>query len=165
MKEIWKPIKGYETLYKVSNLGNVKSIYYNRKGIEYLVAQDLRRGYLRVALIKNGIRKYYSVHRLVAEAFIPNPNNLPCINHKDENKQNNKMDNLEWCTHSYNKMYSAHKSIVQLAFDGTIIKKWNSIKDASITLSLPNSHITSVCKGYRNSCGGFKWKYMEDIYE
>lgn len=103
MKEIWKDIKNYEGLYKISNLGNVKSLKTN-KNLYY----SKSRNYLRVSLNKNGIRKGYFIHRLVAQAFIPNPNNYPCVNHKDCNGNNNKVNNLEWCTYKQNNSYKNH---------------------------------------------------------
>lgn len=105
MKEIWKDVVGYEGLYKVSNLGNVKSIRTNK----LLCFSISNKRYFRVGLCKNGKRKWSAIHRLVAEAFIPNPNNFPCVNHKDCNKQNNKLTNLEWCSYSYNNLYKNHQ--------------------------------------------------------
>ncbi len=90
-KEIYKDIKGYEGEYKVSNCGNV----YSCKRNIILKPSTTKNGYLRVSLCQNGIKKYFSIHRLVAEAFIPNPNNLPQVNHIDENKKNNNASNLE----------------------------------------------------------------------
>ena len=101
--EIWKDIKGYEGLYQISNLGNVKSLKTN-KNLYY----SKSRNYLRVSLNKNGIRKGCSIHRLVAQTFIPNPNNYPCVNHKDCNGNNNKVNNLEWCTYKQNNSYKNH---------------------------------------------------------
>lgn len=111
--EIWKDIKGYEGYYQVSNFGRVKSIerdipHGNR--IIHLHSKILKNrydagGYIRISLCKNGVQKSFALHRLVAEHFIPNPNNLPQINHKDENKENNNVDNLEWCTPKYNTNY------------------------------------------------------------
>ena len=104
MEEIWKDVKGYEGLYKISNFGRVWSI--RRK----LFLKPVDKPYLRVRLYSiDGTNKMFSVHRLVAEAFIPNPDNLPCINHKDENKMNNCIDNLEWCTAKYNSNYGTAK--------------------------------------------------------
>ena len=104
MEEIWKDVKGYEGLYQVSNLGNVKSI---RKNIIKKPSR-LPKGYLQMRLSKNGKNKYISIHRLVAQAFIPNINNYPCVNHKDCNPQNNKVNNLEWCTYKENNSYKNH---------------------------------------------------------
>ncbi|WP_343342471.1 NUMOD4 domain-containing protein [Terrisporobacter petrolearius] len=95
---VWKDIKGYEGLYQVSNFGQV----YSLKRKKYIKAYVDKDGYLRVGLSKNGKQKGYIVHRLVATAYIPNPNNYPMINHRDETRQNNKVSNLEWCTCTYN---------------------------------------------------------------
>lgn len=107
--ELWKDIKGYEGVYQISNLGNIKSLkrkthIQNATRIkkEKILKLQLRNGYYVINLCKNGCRKAYSVHRLVAETFIPNPNNLPYINHIDFNTQNNSVDNLEWCTQKDN---------------------------------------------------------------
>ena len=113
MKEIWKDILGYEGYYQVSNFGNVKSMdrIVERKNngtgnlplkSRILSLNTYPRGYKRVTLRKNNISKSFFVHRLVAEAFIPNPNNYPYVNHKDENPSNNHFDNLEWCINEYN---------------------------------------------------------------
>lgn len=109
MEEIWKDIEGYEGLYQISNLGRIKSLgnksnHKNEKIIS--ISSKSFSGYWVIGLCKNGKRKGYIVHRLVAKAFIPNPNNYPQINHKDENKLNNWVDNLEWCTQSYNAKYN-----------------------------------------------------------
>lgn len=110
MIEEWKNITGYEGLYQVSNLGRVKSLNYKGNGTEWILKGYVKKdGYEVVTLMKDGIRKYCRVHRLVALAFLPNPDNLPQINHKDEDKLNNCADNLEWCTGSYNTKYSSYK--------------------------------------------------------
>lgn len=104
--EQWKPIEGYEGLYEVSSLGSVKSLNYNRTGKERILkSQNNGKGYLLVALCRDGKRKFFQIHRLVATAFIPNPNNYPHINHKDENPLNNIVNNLEWCDAKYNANY------------------------------------------------------------
>ena len=114
MNEIWKDIKGYEGIYQVSNLGRVKALertwYSGRNGctkrtkpehiMKYRLAKNT--GYCLLKLVKNGVEKHVFVHRLVAETFIPNPNNLPEVNHIDGNKENNCVDNLEWCTEKEN---------------------------------------------------------------
>lgn len=107
MEEIWKDIKGYEGLYQVSNLGNVKSLKTNKN--LYYTRSGRNKDYLRVLLAKNKKRKMFSIHRVVAEHFIPNPNNYPCVNHKDECKSNNIWTNLEWCSEKYNANYGTKK--------------------------------------------------------
>lgn len=104
MNEIWKDIGGYEGLYQVSNLGRVKRIYANR---ERIVNGTIYFGYRYVVLSKDGVKVSKRVHRLVAEAFLPNPNNYEVVHHRDQNRQNNCVDNLEWCTIAHN---NAHRS-------------------------------------------------------
>ena len=113
--ETWKPVVGFEGYYEVSDRGRVRSVdrLVNRRGGtkslrrgRMLKLSSYSNGYLKVSLAKEGKQTYHLVHRLVASAFIPNPNNYPCVNHIDENKKNNKAVNLEWCTHSYNHLYS-----------------------------------------------------------
>ena len=112
--EEWRSIPGYEGLYEVSNLGRVKSLeisYTRKNGIMdhkpemILSPKNNGTGYFIVCLYKNKTHKYYLIHRLVALTFIPNPDNLPCVNHLDEDKTNNRVDNLEWCDHKYNSNY------------------------------------------------------------
>ena len=107
--EEWKSIPGYEGLYEVSNLGRVRSVEkcdrFNRKILSKILKPNYVSGYLRVGMYKNKTFKYYLIHRLVAQAFLPNPDNLPQVNHKDEDKSNNRVDNLEWCDRSYNMNY------------------------------------------------------------
>lgn len=104
MEEIWKEIKKLDGKYEVSNFGNIR----NTKTKSIRKPSKAGKGYLRINVIVNGKRKYYYIHRLVAEAFIPNPKNLPLVNHKDENKNNNFVDNLEWCDNDYNINYKNH---------------------------------------------------------
>lgn len=107
--EEWKEVPGYEGLYEVSNTGNVRSLIKNK-----IIKGFINRcGYRLVGLTKNGIFKRFQVHRLVAQAFIPNPDNLPQINHKDENPSNNMVDNLEWCDATYNINYGARTDRVK----------------------------------------------------
>lgn len=166
MKEEWREVPGYEGLYLVSNLGNV----YSNKSNKMLRNSFGKRGYLVVGLCLNGTRKTKKVHRLVADAFIPNKNNLPLVNHKDECKTNNNVDNLEWCDSRYNNTYGtrverARKSIVkrviQYSPDGIFVAKWESITQASETLHIYTSSITECCKGKRKTAGGYVWKYGE----
>ena len=110
MKEIWKDIEGYEGRYQVSNFGNVKSLNYKHTGEEKIMQSCKDKiGYLHIKLFMNGKPKMYKVHRLVAQAFIPNSNNYPQVNHKDENKINNNVNNLEWCTAKYNSNFGTRK--------------------------------------------------------
>lgn len=104
-KEIFKDVKDFEGFYKVSNKGKVYSVKRN----ELLTPAIGNNRYYKVVLCKNGIKINKSVHRLVAEAFLPNPNSLPVINHKDENRLNNNVENLEWCTYEYNTNYGTHR--------------------------------------------------------
>ncbi|MBN9647722.1 NUMOD4 motif-containing HNH endonuclease [Terrisporobacter glycolicus] len=104
--ELWKGIEGFEALYMVSTDGRIKSLNYNKTGRKKNMAlNNHKRGYKHIVLCKNGKHKPFQVHRLVAQAFIPNPNNYPCVNHKDQNPSNNNVSNLEWCTHKYNNSY------------------------------------------------------------
>ena len=101
--EIWKDIPGYEGLYEVSNKGRVRSFHYGKERIMKLISNSV--GYYKISLFKGGLYKRMYVHRLVAQAFIPNPDELKEVNHKDENPGNNSVDNLEWCDHKYNMKY------------------------------------------------------------
>ena len=121
MEEIWKDIPNYEGLYQISNLGRVKS--FPRKGTHTKKERILKfaksnKNYLIAMLTKHNKRKAKSVHRLVAEAFIPNPNNFPQVNHKDENRHNNCVDNLEWCTNHYNCNYGNRSVKLSIALKG-----------------------------------------------
>ena len=122
--EIWKDIEGYEGLYQISNKGRVKSLGNNKNRKEKILScKPNNKGYLRVNLYKNGKKKHFSVHRLVAIAFIPNPNNLLEVNHKDENKENNHVKNLEWCTSEYNNNYGTHNERSSISRKGKKHKK------------------------------------------
>lgn len=171
-------IPGYEGLYMVSNLGRVKSLNYNHTGKErLLILRTADNGYLKVDLHKNGIQKRFSVHRLVAMAFIPNPDNLPCVNHKDEDKTNNCVENLEWCTRKYNANYGTakqrwgeklSKKVAQYApdFPCELIKVWNSETEAARELrkqgvKINKCNISDVLNGRQKTAGGFGWGYWE----
>ena len=169
LAETWKKIPNYD-IYFVSNKGRVKSV---RNGKETYIFQSKNdRGYLYVSLYKNNIRKNYRVHRLVAEAFLPNQNHFLEVNHIDENKANNNVENLEWCTHKYNSSYGTRTSRIipktiektrtpvdQYDLDGNLIKEWYSMNEASRTLNLIQQNISKCCHGKRNTVGGFKWKF------
>ena len=173
MEEIWKDIKNFEGLYQVSNLGNVKSLNWRKTGKPrnlYLKPQN--KGYLQVELVKNGERKSFVVHRLVAEAFLPNPLNLPQINHKDEVKTNNSSENLEWCTTNYNVRYSMelhpnrkHKGekyntpVQQLTLDGNVVKTWRCSRVIFLETGMSDWSISECCRGNRKTAYGYKWQY------
>lgn len=168
MEEIWKDIDGYEGLYQVSNVGRVRSL---RRNI-ILKSKIERNGYERVRLSVNNIPKDYSVHRLVANAFIPNPNNYPIVNHKDENRTNNCVENLEWCTQEYNVNYgtgiakrvkSQSKKVLQFKPDGTFVKEWESTMDVQRNLGFCQSHIVQVCNGKRKIAYSYIWRYKKEM--
>lgn len=158
--EMWKSLK-YNEKYLISSEGKIKSLYTNKLIKPFI----MEKGYVEVSLWINNKRKTYRVHRLVAETFIPNPDKLPEINHKDENKQNNSVDNLEWCTSKYNHDYGSRnskmkKKICQLDKKDHLIKIWDGIVDIEKELKIFGSNITTVCKGRRKTYKGYKWKYL-----
>lgn len=174
-QEIWKPIKGYEGHYEVSNMGRVRSYKNNKYGLS-TIPKDLKPtkmkiGYLFVTLSKDGKHKMKKIHRLVAEAFIPNPEGLPCVNHRDEVKTNNTISNLEWCTQKYNLEYSniyekaigtnisQRKIILQLTKDGDFIREFESIIEAYRQTGVNYQNISACCNGKRKSAGGYVWKF------
>lgn len=178
-KEIWKPIKGYEGYYEVSNLGRVRSVerIVERKDGSIrrykgkILSPCFPHGYAHVNLARNGKYKSVKVHRLVAESFIPNPNNYSEINHKNEIKDDNRVSNLEWCSRKYNCNYgnraskfiqSKSKEIVQLTLEGDYISKYKSIKEASEVLH--NSSIGNALRGNYIQAAGYCWVY-KDEYE
>ena len=119
MKETWKPIKNYEGLYEVSNKGQVRSLNYKRTGeIKILKLRVDKYGYLQVHLSKNGKHYAKSIHRLVAQTFIPNPNNYSQVNHKDEKRDNNNVENLEWCNCKYNNNYGNRNKKISESISG-----------------------------------------------
>lgn len=185
--EVWKPVVGYEGLYEVSSFGRVRSIdrittnslgrKYFSKGVILKWALN-RGGYPIVGLSLHG--KYYSrtIHRLVAEAFIGNPNNLPSINHKDEDKTNNKVENLEFCTVKYNNNYGNHntkqsatrradpnltKSVLKLSLTGEILKKYSCVRDV-ITDGYKERTVGQVCRFERYSAYGYLWIFSSDCH-
>lgn len=176
IKEIWKDIKGYEGLYQVSNLGNVKSlniIIFDKLGRKHIKKSKILKqrmdkyGYKYVQLHKNGNTKHKLVHRLVAENFILNTNNLLQVNHKNEIKTDNNVENLEWCTNKYNLNYGNRnkkiskiksKKIRQLDKKGNLIKIWINSLEASKKLNINSGNIRSCCRGMLKTAGGYKWE-------
>lgn len=193
MEEIWKDIEGYKGLYQVSNLGQVRSLnYHMQKGNIKIMKQQKVRGYLVVEIHNKNRgkskRTIYYIHRLVAQAFIPNPNNYPEVNHKDERPENNfvyvneggtvniEKSNLEWCTEKYNNNYGTrlsraletkkingkrNKPVNQYDMDGNLIKRWESGTIAAEELGLCQGSISRCCLKQRNSYNGFIWRYAD----
>lgn len=186
MEEIWKPINGYEGLYEVSNMGRVKSLpktveqYYGYKitNERMLKQSPDRKGYMMAWLYKNKKRKTMKVYRLVANAFIPNPESKPQIDHINAINTDNRACNLRWCTGKENfhnpisyrrnseskfgrKNHNA-KSVVQLSLDGIPIRIWDCINDVKRELGFHHSHISQCCSGKRNVAYGFIWKYADN---
>lgn len=170
MTEIWKDIPGYEGHYKVSNLGRVKSIKYNKEKILTPYKEVKRFGYLSVYLRTPGNKKTMKVHRLVALAFIPNPNNLPEINHRDENKENNCVDNLEWCTSKYNANYGTKLTrlskilgmkVAQYSKNGELINTFDSQQEAASKTRCIQTCISDCINGKIKTHRGFIWKKIE----
>jgi len=183
--EEWSPISGYEGLYEVGNFGHVRGVdrqvcdkdarHISTRQIKGRIlkpsSNGSKQGYLFVYLCKDGTPKRFYIHRLVARAFIPNPLNLPYINHKDENPKNNSADNLEWCTQVYNINYGQRAQkysksrmipILQISIDGRTVTEWESAKTAGSALGFHAGTLTNACRGKIKSYKGFIWKYKYD---
>ena len=183
--EIWRKIEGWDDAYEISNYGRVKSCYrlvkqkngrirpYKEKIMKCFLTPL---NYVRLNLEKDGFKKKFFVHQLVAKAFIDNPLNYTQINHKDENPQNNIVDNLEWCDAKYNLNYGTRierliktstnnpknsKPVLQYTFDGKLIKEYPSIME---TRRLYGSHVSEVCKHKCMSVFGYYWTYKDDDF-
>ncbi|MGL5690294.1 MAG: NUMOD4 domain-containing protein [Bacteroidales bacterium] len=162
---MWKDVVGYEGNYKVSNFGEVYSLISNKM----MKLSEDRYGYLYVELSKNGMRKKHKIHRLVSFAFLKVEETKDSINHKDENKKNNRVDNLEWCNVMYNNHYNnrykiLEKEINQFSISGEFIKKWDSAKKASEKLNIPSTHITKNCKRKSKTTHGFVFRYINEEF-
>lgn len=185
MQEIWKDIPNYQGFYQISNFGNVKSLCFGARNIKKSNKQKLLKsspsncGYYKVELYKDGKSKMFYVHRLVANAFIPNPDNKPQVNHIDGNKANNSVSNLEWCTHSENqrhaismglrksspmldrkgKLSPLRKPILQYTKDGVFVKEWDCISDVARYFNCGVCNIIRSLKNESQTSCGYKWKY------
>ena len=168
MEEIWKDKKDYEGHYQVSNCGRVKSIKFGKEKI--LKTNVDKDGYLQVTLCKNNIKKVYKVQRLVAEAFIDNPDNLPQVNHKDEDKTNNNVDNLEWCDRLYNVRYGTgierrskkrSKPVLQYTLDGEFVREWPSICECGRN-GYSQVDVSECCRGKRKYHKDCIWRYKNE---
>lgn len=173
--EIWKDIPSYEGLYQASNYGNIKRLHKDYRCKPYKILKPQKSGnYYTVTLSKNGISVQYTVHYLIAKTFILNVENKSQINHKDGNKLNNNVDNLEWCTQSENTIHAYNtglmenvikstksrlsKPVSQFTKDGNFIKSYKSVADAS---NITGIHYSSICRSCKTHllAGGYKWKY------
>ncbi len=191
MEEIWKDIHGYEGLYQVSNLGRVKSLPRGKQWPYRQTHNNIRKpklnknGYLCVNLSKENNVQWFNVHRLVAMTFLPNPDNLPFVNHKDETRTNNCIENLEWCTHEYNCAYGTARerqrksraanpkdkavrrivgdklsiAVNMLSPNGAFIKSFKSITEASDSMGIDKGAIIAWCKGKRTKSRKYRFEY------
>lgn len=183
--EIWKDIKGYEGLYQVSNMGRVKTLNYNHTGMERVLKESpARGGYKKVILCRENKCKTYQTHRLVAEAFIPNPEGKPCTDHINTIRTDNRVENLRWVTRKENQnnplslehMTEAQKlrgnryckfgkdhpmsiPIIQLSNKGNFIREWDCRASVERELGIHSANIWKVLKGERHTAGGYRWMY------
>jgi hypothetical protein len=169
--EIWKDVKGYEGLYQVSNTGRLKRVAHERADKKHMLKERIARlsvdkdGYFYVKLRKDGAKRQLFIHRLVAEAFLDNPKSLPAINHKDGIKQNNTVENLEFCTFSYNTQHAYKNGLikhfvrkVRCIETGEI---FNSLREVTEKTGISYKHIPCCCRGRRKTVGGYRWEYVE----
>ena len=180
MQEIWKDIEGYEGLYQVSNTGVVRSldryVPHKKFGQKYceghiMATHIINSGYVRVNLCKGNRYKSFSVHRLVALAFIENPKGLPEVNHIDENKENNNVNNLEWVTKEQNEKHGTKKvrgaekkkiKVLQYSVDGKFLKEWASATDAEMCIAGKFTGGISHCaNGQTKTSYGYIWRFKE----
>lgn len=165
MNEIWRPIKGFETLYEVSNKGRIRSLCGRYGNLRIVKLGHGSRGYMNVCLCDHGKQTTRNVHRIVAETFIPNPDNLPCVNHKDEDKTNNDVSNLEWCSYYYNNTYGDRltKSAIKRGKPVKCVETgetYASGRAAQRATGIKQGDISNCCNGKRITAGGFHWEFV-----
>lgn len=168
-KEIWKDIEGFEGKYQISSMGRVKSLNFKLTGKEQIMSLKVNKyGYKQILLYKDKKYKTFLIHRLVAQAFIPNPENKPEIDHINTNKTDNRVENLRWATSKENKnnpitieKYKNCSSIpvLQFTLDGELVRKWDSATQAERELGFIQSNISMCCSGKRKKTGNYKWHY------
>lgn len=188
MNEIWKPVVDFENYYEVSSLGNVRTIdryacdkngKYRHIKLKQITKQIDRSGYYKVDIKNDVERKTIAIHRLVAQAFLPNSENKPCVNHIDGNKLNNSITNLEWATYSENNKHAidtglrkspwtgkfglnnpVSKPVYQLDKMGNIINNFVNAREAENITGISHKHISCCCNGKRKTTGGYCWKFQ-----
>ena len=152
-----RDIKDYEGLYAVTSCGKI----YSYKSKKFLKPFDNGKGYLQVILCKDGKQKHYRVHRLVAQTYLPNPDNLPQVNHIDEDKSNNALPNLEWCDAAYNNNYSFAKKVICIETQ----EIFESVTEAAKAVDVAKGNISKCCSGKRKTCAGYHWRYYDQKEE
>lgn len=173
-KEIWADIDGYSGLYQVSNIGRIKSLGgKSNHNSEMIMKQQEILGYMSVTLTKDSVQKMYKVHRLVANAFIDNSDSKPQVNHKDGNKKNNIVSNLEWVTPSENSKHAFENglskiqrgkdnqrsiTIERIGDNGVILDEYCGYREAERITGIPHNSISRCCRGKAQSAGGYKWR-------
>lgn len=181
MEEVWKDVAGYEGRYMVSNLGRFKSLRYRGHDGEKIMRSTKHHSGYKIIRLGNNPRKIYSVHILVAKAFVENPNGKPYVNHIDGNKENNVYNNLEWVTARENTVHAIYmglfpeserdpyvasgkykkKRLLQYDLNGNLLKEWSSCLQAANAYGCNSASLTRCAKGEVKSCSGYNWRYAE----
>ena len=176
--EVWVDVLGYNGRYQVSDWGNIRSLNWRNSGaVKQLSPVSDKDGYQIVCLSSEKFQKNVRLHRLIAEVFIPNPNKKPHINHKNEDKKNNRVDNLEWVTEIENNNHGTRnkriaklkrnntyncKPVSQYTIEGEFLKTWPSLSEPKRALGYDDSHIARCCRGIKKTAYGYKWKFTPE---